>query len=403
MPCAPFALEYWWAPSSGNTNPHGSAILFVGGDNGTIYTMKFHKPNQELFSHVFSAGGGVKKINFSEVAEGKHGEHCTVSAAHNVHNDTILRIRYCQERDLIFSCSRSPQNSLVIRDSMEKKTPYIFKTTKGVTCFDYDLEMELVVTGSSDYIVRIWNMYVTQRPIAFLESHGSPIIDVLLYPASGAIISYAEEERTVKVWDVVDHTMLETMVIPFPAESARKGGDIPSRALALRAKNEDSKLLVSKGDYLAMFTLGARARVSNNEKPTSHLWPFTCMSYNDKANHIAVGAKDSTVLIWEVETGAKVTVLSSVHDREEISSLKFDYSHKRLITGSRNGQMKIWAYQTGQELTNLLPIGDAEITGILPIGELRKIFTVGWDRKITIYYDYDIDATVSYTSPGLSS
>ena len=65
----------------------------------------------------------------------------------------------------VITISRDQSASLVIRQVHNKFESYIFKLGWGVRCFDYKdaPRLHLVVTGSNDKIVRLWNPVVTTK------------------------------------------------------------------------------------------------------------------------------------------------------------------------------------------------------------------------------------------------
>ena len=49
----------------------------------------------------------------------------------------------------------------------------------------------------------------------------------------------------------------------------------------------------------------------------------------------------------------------------------------------------MWNASNGHLLNKLEPLEDNEVTGIISLPEKSKIITVGWNRKILVYYDDD--------------
>ena len=50
---------------------------------------------------------------------------------------------------------------------------------------------------------------------------------------------------------------------------------------------------------------------------------------------------------------------------------------------------QVWNASNGHLLNKLEPLEDNEVTGIISLPEKSKIITVGWNRKILVYYDDD--------------
>ena len=49
------------------------------------------------------------------------------------------------------------------------------------------------MTGSADYLARIWNPYVTQKNIAILEGHHAAVIDVKINERLGQCYTFSKD------------------------------------------------------------------------------------------------------------------------------------------------------------------------------------------------------------------
>ena len=64
---------------------------------------------------------------------------------------------------------------------------------QGVTCFYLDRSLKVLVTGSNDSVVRLWNPVVTKQPMVSLFGHKSAIVDVIILQHLKAVISCAKD------------------------------------------------------------------------------------------------------------------------------------------------------------------------------------------------------------------
>ena len=53
------------------------------------------------------------------------------------------------------------------------------------------------------------------------------------------------------------------------------------------------------------------------------------------------GSDDSSVTVWDVETGRKALHIGSAHGREEVTCMTFDSGWRRLLTGACDGSVKV--------------------------------------------------------------
>jgi len=56
---------------------------------------------------------------------------------------------------------------------------------------------------------------------------------------------------------------------------------------------------------------------------------------------VVTAADDSTIGVWDLETGAKSMMYTGAHGNEEITCLALDETGRRLFTGARNGTIKV--------------------------------------------------------------
>lgn len=60
-------------------------------------------------------------------------------------------------------------------------------------CFDYSHTLNVICTGGVDHAVRLWNPYVTVKPVAIMKGHQSSIIDLAIYEALEQVFSYDKD------------------------------------------------------------------------------------------------------------------------------------------------------------------------------------------------------------------
>jgi F-box and WD-40 domain protein MET30 len=123
------------------------------------------------------------------------------------------------------------------------------------------------------------------------------------------------------------------------------------RPLAGVEDDRPSKRVCSSGSVLPWKEVYRdRFRVGTNWKYgrcsikifNGHSNGVTCLQFRD--NILATGSYDSTIKIWDIETGQEVRTL--VGHASGIRALQFD--DKKLISGSLDHTIKIWDWQSGE-------------------------------------------------------
>ena len=70
---------------------------------------------------------------------------------------------------------------------------------QGVECFDFNKKLNILATGSLDHCIRLWNPYVTAKPMATLEGHGTGVIGVKLHEGLMQVFSYSKDAVSIYI------------------------------------------------------------------------------------------------------------------------------------------------------------------------------------------------------------
>uniref|UniRef100_A0A1B6DJC6 Uncharacterized protein n=2 Tax=Clastoptera arizonana TaxID=38151 RepID=A0A1B6DJC6_9HEMI len=202
----PICLNYTLGPMTDDPS-----TLLIGDDHGGITTMKFHQPQFCLFRR--NSTDKMDKYFWKELK--KQAEWVTFNVECRVHNDEVIKLEFIAETGTIISCSNDPLTALVIRHMTGKRAPYIFKISRGVRCFHLDNTVKILVTGSRDSVVRLWNPVMTNKPVASLFGHKEAVVDVRILRNLNAVLSMSKD-ATLKVWDIDDHYCLQSLPTLFP-------------------------------------------------------------------------------------------------------------------------------------------------------------------------------------------
>lgn len=73
---------------------------------------------------------------------------------------------------------------------------------------------------------------------------------------------------------------------------------------------------------------------------------LSCAVYSSALRQVATGHVDSSVSLWDAETGRRRLRILNAHGEDELTCMALDSSHRRLITGAHNGTIKVQFVQT---------------------------------------------------------
>ncbi|KAI4891655.1 hypothetical protein NFI96_019933, partial [Prochilodus magdalenae] len=386
------ALCYWYSVEA----PGERCALMWGDERGAVSVLWFLQPHKGLFETPFSSQGGPQQVFLSDICS--QTSLVSYQQSPKIHSEPINRVRYEPRASLIATSSESSASSVVIMDVDQRRSSYVWKVEKGVQYFDISWSLSLLVTAGLDPALRLWNRYVTSRPVAVLHGHRTTVVDVTIYPDLRKIFSYSKD-AVLKIWDIPTQRCVKTLPLRFPNIQTGRIPEQGSFPLLLSLAGAPA-LLVSCREYLALLRL-------QNSASSRGAAAFSCTLYIPHLRQVVTACADSSVVVWEVETGRKRLELKNAHGQEEITAMTADHSQRRLITAASNGTIKVWSLLNGHPLHKLEAVSDTEVTGVICLHD-NQLLSVGWSRLVAQYsigesHDVYVKADVSWKSGRLHS
>lgn len=368
-----------------------SVTLLLGDLGGFVTHLTFTEPKTSLFGV-----DGIAEIHFRDLAAGLFAPAARITKR-KVHSDWTTKVMCCNARGMYVSCCSASNASLILGD----KTGIIstFNVPKGVRAFDVNSNFNAIVTGGQDYLVRVWDKYITTRPCAALDGHAAPICSVALAVPSTSKVGLANFEtgvsphdldghqarvisvsidQVLKVWDVTTQACLQTLTMHgLP-------GRLTEHMLLLSA--ERGLLFVGSSTILAYRLL--HLKPPEVSESLSHNSPVSGAKYNPLFGQVVTACRGGVVNVWNLRTGEQMVQFREAHGEAEITSLTFDRTSRRLLTGASDGTVRLWNFSIGLCLRKLQSVSSTEVSGIVEMKN-RAIVTAGWWRKLIYYRDQE--------------
>lgn len=296
----------------------------------------------------------------------------------------------CYEPNMVYQQSiNQPSSSLVAESVLGSKTslaslPYIcwrnkpeslgysplLRTLVGHTCWVTSVAITLdgdhVLSGSSDGILRVWDIH-TGRPLNEMKGHRGCVQDIVVAPDGRHVIS-ASTDKTIKYWDWRTGQCCQTL----------EGHLDPVNSIAV---TRDGRYVVS----------------GSGEAP-----PFFGVP--------AMGKDDNTVRVWDLANGTCIRI-SEVH-KEMVNCVAITPDGSSVLSGDLHGCVKIENLITGKYMGTLqgpsVPVleispdgryvvsGPAE--GALAGQSRLQIWNLGTLSKAGAF-EHDIEVTAGILSP----
>ncbi|XP_024913730.1 WD repeat-containing protein 49 isoform X3 [Cynoglossus semilaevis] len=383
----PTALCYW----NDAQCPDRPPLLMLGDEKGGVHLMWFLYSSKGLFVKTSKKQNSCQRHFFPDLCENTN----IISHRYipNIHLEPITKVMFDPGSNVIMTSSQSDCSSVVFLNLTLKREPYVWRINQGVKCFDYSASLQLMVTGGSDRAVRFWSRFVTTRPVSTLLGHCSTVLDVAIYQPMEQIFSYSRDAE-LRIWDISSHHCLKTIHLQFPCLQLGRipeHGNFPFLLVAPRRPAETQPhLLVACKDYLALLKLARTRGGRGGEWLTDEDGGpgLSCALYNPTLRQVVTGHMDSSVSLWEVETGRRRLQIVNAHGEEELLCMTLDSTHRRLITGAGNGTIKVWNLLNGLNLHKLEPVSNSDVSKLICLKD-NKLLAVGRSRRIV---QYDIAA-----------
>ena len=227
--------------------------------------------------------------------------------------------------------------------------------TEGVISLHFD--SSLLVSGSVDKTIKVWDF--CRGSCVTLRGHKDWVNSVKLHSPSRTILS-ASDDMTVKIWDLDTNTCIRTLeghfgqvqqILPFELsqhdalklmteieeEREKASGNpdtgsssaAPQHNISPLASPPPTQSILSPSHYSTGLSFPASTTTANRE-PIPH--------------YILTAALDSTVKLWDVETGRCIRTLFG--HVEGIWALAADTL--RVVSGAQDRMVKVWNMSTGK-------------------------------------------------------
>ena len=243
------------------------------------------------------------------------------------------------------------------------KNKFLQTHNGGFNCVAISTDGKLIVTGSEDTTVRVWDFY-ERKQIACYVHHTSDVNCVTISNDSTFAVS-GSADRSLILWDLNRHTLRHL----FQGHT----GNIKSVSLSL-----DENLIVS-GSYsneLCVWSMKT-FQLIQLIKTTSPVWSLL-FTQNDEI----VSATGNNIELWNINSFNQCQ--SIVAHNSEINSLATTKNNKLLITGSNDKTLKLFEYPSLKTLATLAGHTGA-VLSVTVTPDDSQIISSSEDNKIFIF------------------
>ncbi|CAH1364816.1 unnamed protein product [Tenebrio molitor] len=188
------------------------SVLFMGDDSGIVFSFMFLQPRTALLRKKHN--DKMNLFYWDELPNEK--DFIIIKRNGRFHPECVRHLKYFDDNETLISCSKDSNSSVVIKYIGNKNKPYIFKMPKGCNCFALSRVHKVLISGSEDGTLRLWNPIITSKPVGKITGHQARIADVKIMDKSKLFMS-CSSDGTFKLWDLKEQKCIQSFTVNFPS------------------------------------------------------------------------------------------------------------------------------------------------------------------------------------------
>ena len=247
-----------------------------------------------------------------------------------VHLDSVLTLNFSRDSKML--CSADASGNIKIWKVLNGKCLREFTGahSKGITCISFNKDNSLVISGSFDSNIRVFGLK-SGKQINELSGHNSFINDLCIVNEGDKLIS-ASADSYIKVWDIKNYELLNT--ISLPTISFVK--EIGINNISLYPKNNDYFFVSNKS--LNIYLLNIQGEIIKTFNPQNKKNFVYCLA-SPLGEYLYSVDEDNIVYVIQVSTNKLISNFK-IHDRD-IIGLAHHPSKNILVSFSLDGFLNI--------------------------------------------------------------
>jgi WD40 repeat protein/serine/threonine protein kinase len=234
-----------------------------------------------------------------------------------------------------------------------------------------------LASASSDGSVRAWPATADQEAQVF-RSRGVIVGSLAYNPPDGAQLASTARDQKVTIWDA--GTGQVTHTLPYPLLGPPSTDDLLDQRAVVSYSPDGSHIAAGAPDgSVPVWDTLTRELLQQPRLHPSGVWAVT---YSPDGSRLATGGNDATVLVWEAATGRVLHKLSG--HTKPVSYLAFSRDGGLLASASMDNTVMIWDATTGKYLHTLRG-HDTWIMGVAFNRDGTRLASASNDNSVIIW------------------
>ncbi|KAM7172200.1 WD repeat-containing protein 64 [Macrochelys suwanniensis] len=271
-----------------------------------------------------------------------------------LHDDWVVKVKFISALNCFGSCSLDSVHSFVLDDlkRLEDNLPVReFSVPRGVNAFTYCGKANIIVTGGDDKVLRLWHPNINTKPVGKLLGHLFSVMEIVTNEKDQHIISLSTA-KIFRVWDIQTLSLLQIF-----HDSQGKPAEMQIYAMIF---DNNHGTLITGSSVIDIYPL-TRMIQDTKQVPQTHERNINVLAYNRAFHQVLTICAESIVKVWELESGHQIYQIEDAHGPNiEVTCAAIDKNGFHLATGAYDGTLKIWDFGSGQEIKALSVANDSK-------------------------------------------
>ncbi|WP_372368853.1 DUF4062 domain-containing protein [Candidatus Uabimicrobium sp. HlEnr_7] len=372
-------------------SPDGETMVSTGG----LYDMKLRVwdvASGECFQILAGHQAAVSKARYTFngkqiISSGRDGLIKIWDAKSGECYETIdqspNKIECLDVNEKLWVCAGREDNAISIFSiESRNKIKSLYGHEDWVKSVAFHPTKKLLVSGSRDKTVRIWNLESNEEIAQF--THDAEVWSVVFHPTENKVIS-SSRDKSIRIWNLDDNICEKTLL------GHTVGGvndiDISPCGNYLASGGEDKHIRVwnfHSGECISVLH-GHQARLHG-------------VSFSPKGKYLASCSKDKSVCLWNLKK--KATLKQNDEHQDKISEINWQKPHY-FLSASWDSTVKMW--KENGELAKTFKVDSGRVNSLIYDKDSEKIIAAGNDRNIYIWNSNNTKIIHSKHKSGITS
>lgn len=258
------------------------------------------------------------------------------------------------------------------------------------------LDGQTLASGSNDNTIKLWQLETGKqlRTLGRWFSGHSNIVYTVAFSPDGKLLASGSWDESIKLWQVATGKEIYTLtshgnwinsvafspIFPNPCDQEQE--------TYLQRLSSSSKASIGLGWILASGSADSTVKLwqvntgTEIRSFTGHSDSVWSVAFSPDGQLLASGSADSTIKLWQVNTGREIRTFTG--HSFFVHSVAFSPNGQLLASGSADRTIKLWQVTTGEEIRTF--IGHSEAVCSVAFNPKGQLLASGsWDKTIKIW------------------